>query len=81
MPHNQDRLHFVTPELISKDENRKHSDMLRVIAIDEAHIIFYQRQEFRHAYKDLEISVSTHSFDYISWLPLLLLLLSTVYAI
>ena len=58
-PHNEDRVIFVTPEWISKDENKAKvqrlvdADMLSVIAIDEAHL-FYQWQEFRHAYKELE---------------------------
>lgn len=73
MPHNQDRLIFVTPEWISKDENKAKvqrlvdADMLSVIAIDEAHL-FYQWQEFRHAYKALE----TLKFQFLST-PLMVL--------
>lgn len=59
LPHNQDRLIFVTPEWISKDENKAKvqmlvdADMLSIITVDEAHL-FYQWQEFRQAYKELE---------------------------
>ena len=50
---------FCTPEWISKDENKAKvqrlvdADMLSVIAIGEAHL-FYQWQEFGHAYNELE---------------------------
>ena len=59
MPENNDKIIFVTPEWIARDENKAkiqklvEANMLIVIAIDEAHL-FYQWQEFRHAYKDLE---------------------------
>ena len=66
VPHSEERIILLTPEWISKDENRAKiqtlvdSDMLSVIAIDGAHL-FYQWQEFRHAYKDREeLKVALH---------------------
>ena len=59
LPHSKYDVIFVTPEWIAIEKNYLkvqqlvEAEALSLIAIDEAHL-FYQWQEFRHAYKELE---------------------------